>query len=67
MDLFSVMHGTAKDINMLIDFLPGYLFPYNEDGILEYGVLGVSQGAHAVWASMHQPGPPLLRPDNSDF
>ena len=33
MDVFSVMYGTAKDINMLIEFLPGYLYPNNEDGI----------------------------------
>src|SRR5579859_6397591 len=56
MDVFSVMYGTAKDINMLIEFLPGYLYPNNEDGILEYGVLGVSQGAHAVWMSLFQQG-----------
>lgn len=56
MDLFSVIYGTVRDINMLIEFLPGYLYPYNEDGVLEYGVLGVSQGAHAVWMTLLQQG-----------
>lgn len=56
MDMFSVMHGTVKDINMLIDFLPGHLYPGNEDGILEWGVLGVSQGAHAAWMALSQTG-----------
>jgi hypothetical protein len=56
MDMFSVMQGTVKDINMLIDFLPGYLYPGNEDSILEWGVLGVSQGAHAAWMALSQTG-----------
>jgi len=56
MDMFSVIYGTVKDINVLIDLLPGYLYPGNEDGILEWGVLGVSQGAHAAWMALAQVG-----------
>ena len=56
MDMFSVMYGTVKEINILIDLLPGYLYPCNEDGIVEWGVLGVSQGAHAAWMALAQVG-----------
>ena len=71
MDMFSVIYGTAKDLNMLMEFLPGYLYPLNEDEVLEYGVLGVSQGAHAVWMSLLQQAVPTLSSPshvtNSDY
>jgi len=67
MDMFSVMHGTTRDITMLMDFLPAYLYPYNEEGILEYGVLGVSQGGHASWMSLYQQGHTPSNQNNSNF
>lgn len=33
---------------MLIDYLPSYLFP-NEERDIDWGVMGVSLGGHAVW------------------
>jgi hypothetical protein len=41
--------GTADDVSFVIDFLPSYLFPYDERTIVEWAVMGVSLGGHATW------------------
>jgi hypothetical protein len=53
-DMYSIISGTAKDVSMLIDFLQGYLYPYEEHGVLDYGVMGVSLGGHAAWLCLLQ-------------
>jgi hypothetical protein len=50
--MYSIISGTAKDVSMLIDFLCGYLYPYQESAVLDWGVLGVSLGGHAAWYSL---------------
>ena len=47
--MFSSLSGTAKDVSMLIDYLPCYLFPNDDREITEWGVVGVSLGGHATW------------------
>jgi hypothetical protein len=48
-DMYSILSGTAKDVSMLIDFLPGHLFPADEKEVVEFGVAGVSLGGHSTW------------------
>jgi len=38
---------------MLIDYLPSYLFP-NEERNIDWGVMGVSLGGHAVWLCLEK-------------
>lgn len=45
--------GTARDVSLLIDFLPSILYP--DDGshpIVEWAVAGISLGGHATWISL---------------
>jgi Prolyl oligopeptidase family len=42
---------------MLIDYLPSYLFPNDENEIVDWGVCGVSLGGHAVWICLSQGTP----------
>lgn len=49
MDLYSMIVGTAQDVSFLVDFLPSYLFPYDERKVINYAVIGKSLGGHAVW------------------
>lgn len=52
-DMYSILSGTAHDVSMLIDYLPSYLFPTEERSI-EWGVMGVSLGGHAVWLCLEK-------------
>ncbi|KAH8688866.1 hypothetical protein BGW36DRAFT_309726 [Talaromyces proteolyticus] len=55
-DMFSVYMTTARDVSMLIDFLPGYIFPKGERTIATHFALGISLGGHAVWLCLlHEP------------
>ncbi|KAF5861022.1 hypothetical protein ETB97_000776 [Aspergillus alliaceus] len=55
-DMFSIIQGTARDVSLLIDFLPSYVFPGSEHEITENLVLGVSLGGHAAWSCiLHEP------------
>jgi hypothetical protein len=47
--MYSILSGTANDVSMLIDYLPSYLFPNDEQQIVDWGVAGISLGGHAVW------------------
>ncbi|KAF8072137.1 Alpha/Beta hydrolase protein, partial [Lyophyllum atratum] len=45
--------GTARDVSMLIDFLPSFLYPDNNPHpIVEWGVAGISLGGHATWITL---------------
>ncbi|PKY07708.1 hypothetical protein P168DRAFT_307995 [Aspergillus campestris IBT 28561] len=55
-DMFSMFQGTAKDVSVLIDYLPSYVFPKTERTVPENLVLGVSLGGHAAWSCLfHEP------------
>jgi pimeloyl-ACP methyl ester carboxylesterase len=48
--------STARDVSLLIDYLPGYIFPTSERTISTHFVLGVSLGGHAAWnCLLHEP------------
>ena len=51
LDMFSCYAGTAQDTSLLLDYLPGYIFPKVSDGrrIVQNLVLGISLGGHAAW------------------
>ncbi|KAJ9604118.1 hypothetical protein H2200_011641 [Cladophialophora chaetospira] len=51
LDMFSCYAGTAQDTSLLLDYLPGYIFPEASDPrrIVQNLVLGISLGGHAAW------------------
>lgn len=50
------VEGTARDVSLLIDHLPSYIFPKTERKISDHLVLGVSLGGHATWnCILHEP------------
>lgn len=50
------LDGTARDVSMLLDFLPCYVFPEAERTIANNIVLGISLGGHAAWhCILHEP------------
>jgi hypothetical protein len=49
MDLYSMIVGMAQDVTFLVDFLPSYLFPYDDRRISQFVVTGKSLGGHATW------------------
>lgn len=44
--------GTAKDVSLLIDFLPSYLFPNGERTVSDWGIAGISLGGHSSWIGL---------------
>ncbi|BCS16701.1 hypothetical protein ASPFODRAFT_124618 [Aspergillus luchuensis CBS 106.47] len=55
-DMFSIFQGTARDVSLLIDYLPSYVFPRSDRKIVDNLVLGVSLGGHAAWSCLlHEP------------
>jgi hypothetical protein len=46
--------GTARDISLLIEFLPIYLFPSSSQPhtITTWAITGFSLGGHATWAAL---------------
>ncbi|KAF7585586.1 hypothetical protein BBP40_010500 [Aspergillus hancockii] len=55
-DMFSIFQGTARDVSLLIDYLPSFVFSDSERKITENLVLGVSLGGHAAWSCiLHEP------------
>ncbi|PKX91585.1 uncharacterized protein P174DRAFT_491878 [Aspergillus novofumigatus IBT 16806] len=55
-DMFSIFQGTARDVSLLMDYLPAYVFPQGERTISKHMVLGVSLGGHAAWSCLlHEP------------
>ena len=52
--MYSILSGTATDVSMLIDYLPTFLFPNDDQKFEGWGVLGVSLGGHAVWCCLNQ-------------
>lgn len=50
------IEGTARDVSVLMDYLPAYVFPQGERRISKHMVLGVSLGGHAAWSCLlHEP------------
>ena len=51
LDMFSCYVGTAQDTSLLLDYLPGYIFPAPSDSrrMVQNLVLGISLGGHAAW------------------
>lgn len=49
LDMYSCYAGTAADVSLLLDYLPGYIFPHSERSIDHNIVLGISLGGHAAW------------------
>ena len=50
LDMFSCYAGTAADVSLLLDYLPGYIFPRGSKRVVADNlVLGISLGGHAVW------------------
>lgn len=48
--------GTARDVSVLIDYLPSYIFPSSERKTSDNLVLGISLGGHAAWSCiLHEP------------
>ncbi|PYH41129.1 uncharacterized protein BP01DRAFT_426599 [Aspergillus saccharolyticus JOP 1030-1] len=55
-DMFSIFQGTARDVSLLIDYIPSFVFPKSERQISDNLVLGVSLGGHAAWSCiLHEP------------
>lgn len=50
-DMFSVFHGTAVDVSVLITHLSSYIFPTSHHTIITNLVCGVSLGGHGAWVS----------------
>ncbi len=50
--MFGIVAGTAADTTVLIDALPGYLFPDGHVQVTRHLVLGVSLGGHSAWQLM---------------
>ncbi|KAG5723862.1 hypothetical protein E4T56_gene9837 [Termitomyces sp. T112] len=52
-DMYAIQTGTARDVSLLIDFLPSFLYPDNEaHPIAEWAVAGISLGGHATWITL---------------
>ncbi|KAE8144870.1 hypothetical protein BDV25DRAFT_145189 [Aspergillus avenaceus] len=55
-DMFSIFQGTARDVSLLLDYLPSYVFPDSGRRVCKNLVLGVSLGGHAAWSCiLHEP------------
>ncbi|KKK15644.1 hypothetical protein ARAM_000650 [Aspergillus rambellii] len=55
-DMFAIFQGTARDVSLLIDYLPSYIFPQSNRRVSENLVLGISLGGHAAWSCiLHEP------------
>ncbi|KAF2223946.1 hypothetical protein BDZ85DRAFT_295099 [Elsinoe ampelina] len=54
LDMFSIYHGTARDVSILLDYIPAYIFPHVERTITQNLVLGISLGGHAAWHCLLQ-------------
>ncbi|KAG6853967.1 hypothetical protein C0991_012114 [Blastosporella zonata] len=52
-DMYAIQTGTARDVSLLIDFLPSFLYPDDEPHpIVEWGVAGISLGGHSTWITL---------------
>ncbi|KAG9056346.1 hypothetical protein FS842_010923 [Serendipita sp. 407] len=49
LDMYTIQVGTARDVSLLIDFLPSYLFPNNERLVGQWALAGFSLGGHSTW------------------
>ena len=50
-DMFSIFHGTAVDVSLLITYISSYIFPTSNHTITTNLVCGVSLGGHCAWVS----------------
>ncbi|KAI5292207.1 hypothetical protein KEM55_008003 [Ascosphaera atra] len=54
--IIPLLEGTARDVSLVIDILPAYIFPDSARDITTNLVLGVSLGGHASWSCiLHEP------------
>jgi len=50
--MFSIVAGTVADTRVLMDALPGYVFPDGRVQVVQHVMLGVSLGGHSGWQLM---------------
>lgn len=53
-DMMATIYGGVQDQQLVMDFLPAYLFPHNERRIDEFMAAGVSMGGHTVWRLLRE-------------
>ncbi|KAH8831590.1 hypothetical protein DL96DRAFT_1706017 [Flagelloscypha sp. PMI_526] len=53
-EIFVDLDGAAKDVSLLMDHLPYYLYPTEERTITDWGVAGISLGGHTAWICLTQ-------------
>jgi hypothetical protein len=46
--------GGKQDHQLIMDFLPGYLFPNDERRVAEFMSAGVSMGGHVTWRLLRE-------------
>ncbi|KAG6861243.1 hypothetical protein C0995_002365 [Termitomyces sp. Mi166 len=52
-DMYAIQTGTARDVSLLIDFLPSFLYPDDEPHpVVEWAVAGISLGGHSTWMTL---------------
>ncbi|QRV81961.1 hypothetical protein RhiJN_09976 [Ceratobasidium sp. AG-Ba] len=62
-DMYSLYTGTVNDVSFLVAHLQPLLFPYDEQKIDKWMVMGISLGGHAAWhIGAHDPRISLLIP-----
>ncbi|ODO05360.1 hypothetical protein L198_02053 [Cryptococcus wingfieldii CBS 7118] len=49
----NLSEGGVHDIQLLMDFLPAYLFPHGELTVEEWVITGISLGGHVTWKLLH--------------
>ncbi|GAA5883701.1 hypothetical protein JCM16303_004777 [Sporobolomyces ruberrimus] len=55
-DMMAIQTGTARDVSLLIDFIPSVLFPNDERTIVDWYCSGISLGGHSTWLALaHEP------------
>ncbi|WVQ73062.1 hypothetical protein IAR50_002625 [Cryptococcus sp. DSM 104548] len=52
-DMAATIQGGVHDIQLLMDFLPAYLFPHGELTVEEWVITGISLGGHVTWKLLH--------------
>ncbi|KAG6811204.1 hypothetical protein H0H92_008566 [Tricholoma furcatifolium] len=52
-DMYAIQTGTARDVSLLIDFLPSFLYQDDKPHpIVDWGVAGISLGGHSTWITL---------------
>ena len=48
-DMFGIYYGTSKDVSLMVNFLPHYLFPRGDVRVANWICTGISLGGHATY------------------